>query len=363
MSFRTLMFWVLIAIVSLPLSVAMGAKSAKAAKVTKTDSSKVVVTAEATQKPIASKMSFTTSPSGLHRSNTYVLGQSINMEVLVSGAPVSVWAEMGALDSNFPQKIFFQNKSQGNWFLRVPKLSENLNIGNHLIKIFAQDALGKIIETQIKITLQSFPAANILSYKVSGSGSASIDWNPVAWADGYLVNWQIQGDEASSVFKTTKSHLILLENLLPGTFYQVKIQPLRGDAVGPATKVSFKTLGNAPVREVAGVENSSVTGAREVRQIVPSIDPQAAATKRIAQDSGKTAPEVAPKEEVKTSPSPASEEEAATSAGGWNKLLVALSILIIAAGAAIGGYYGYEWLVAKSKDKKSDIDTDSTDRW
>jgi hypothetical protein len=44
---------------------------------------------------------------------------------------------------------------------------------------------------------------------------------------------------------------------------------------------------------------------------------------------------------------------------GWNRLLIALSILIIAAGVAVGGYYGYEWMSAKSG--KSDDHKDS--RW
>lgn len=45
----------------------------------------------------------------------------------------------------------------------------------------------------------------------------------------------------------------------------------------------------------------------------------------------------------------------------WNKLLLAISILIIAAGAAVAGYYGYQWWTmqknddnGKSEDKKSD---------
>lgn len=37
----------------------------------------------------------------------------------------------------------------------------------------------------------------------------------------------------------------------------------------------------------------------------------------------------------------------------WSRLLLILSILVIAAGAAIGGYYGYEWWADKDDNTKT----------
>lgn len=48
----------------------------------------------------------------------------------------------------------------------------------------------------------------------------------------------------------------------------------------------------------------------------------------------------------------------------WNRLLLAISILIIAAGAAIGGYYGYQWFLARREEEDSkDKGPKSKSRW
>lgn len=46
----------------------------------------------------------------------------------------------------------------------------------------------------------------------------------------------------------------------------------------------------------------------------------------------------------------------------WNRLFVALSILIIAAGAAVAGYYGYEWWIAR-RETEEPRDKKSSSRW
>lgn len=47
----------------------------------------------------------------------------------------------------------------------------------------------------------------------------------------------------------------------------------------------------------------------------------------------------------------------------WNRLFVALSILIIAAGAAIAGYYGYEWWVSRRENNEEVKDKKTSNRW
>lgn len=350
----------LVLVIGLPASLLlMFADAPKAQAATKP---KVVSEPE---KPVVSKMSFVGQPRGLHRGNTYVTGQSISMTVSVSGEPSLVWGKIGALDSNFPETIYLQNQGEGNWFLKTPKLSSDLNIGSYTIKLFAQAIDGKTIQTQTKITLQQFQAATVLSYKVSADGTANIDWESVNWADVYLVNWQIQGDNASNIFKTSKSPKIIIENLEPGTFYEVRIQPLRGDAVGPPSKVIFKTLGQTPIKLVAGEKETVAT--TPVQKITPAIDEGVSTSREVTRATSKVSGQVTPpKEEVSpqatptASPAPIAEEK--TKAGGWNKLLIALSILIIAAGVAIGGYYGYEWLMLKSHPHEPP-EEDSSSRW
>jgi len=344
----------LIVILGLPLSLFVASiKPAQASQKPKT-----VAVQKTVEKPVVAKMSFLRGPTGLFRGNTYVTGQSISMQVTLSGEPSLVWAEASVLDPNFPAKIYFQNEGQGIWNLKTPKLSNDLNVGSFTIKIFAQDANLKTIQAQTKITLRQFRAVTVSSYKVNGDGTANITWNSLPWADVYLVNWQIQGDNASNKFEKTKLQTITLKNLVPGTFYEVSIQPLRGDAVGPVTKVIFKTLGETPAKLVAG-ESVLV----EPVKITPTIGSGVSTTKKVAQTTPPAVSQATPKETPSASPSPSPQESAKPSTGGWSKILIALSILIIAAGAAIGGYYGYEWLMLRSKDKEDQEPPKSSNRW
>ena len=356
----------LIGLLWLPLSLVLGnVKSAQAASAKSSVVQKTTKPIPA-EKPKASKMAFIGLPTGLHRGNTYVAGQSISLRVSLSGEPISVWAEAGTLDSRFPAKIYLKNEGQGNWFLQTPKLSDNLNLGSNFLKIIAQNGAGEIVQTQVKITLQKFPAVTISSYRVFSTGTAKIVWQPVSWADAYLVNWQIQDDQTSRKFERTKLTQITIENLVPGTFYEVGIQPLRGDAVGPEAKAVFKTLGLAPVKIVAGEISSAVSS--EARKEIPREIGEGVATSRKVVQAKPPTITATPKQEEKkpevtTTPSPSPSEAPKTQTGGWSKLLVALSILIIAAAAAIGGYYGYEWLIARAKDKDEPPSSDSSSRW
>lgn len=353
MSIKSFVIGGLIVMLGLPLSLFMvGVKPAQASV-----KSKTVVAEPVVKSAAISKLSFVGQPQGLVKANTYVAGQSISMTVTLSDSPVSVWTEIGSLDPTFPEILYFSAQGQGKWNLKTPVLSSNLNLGGFALKVFAQANDGKIVQTQVKITLQQFKVATVSSYKVSGDGVANIAWSPINWADAYLISWQIQGNNSSNKTETTKLQTITLKNLEPGTFYEVKIQPLRGEAVGPATKLFIKTFGVAP-KEVVGESQASVAP-----RVTPQITPQAVSTEKVAQKASVT--QVTPKVESTSTPTPtpsssAPTENAKTTAGGWSKLLIALSILIIAAGAAIGGYYGYEWLMLKGKDKEP---PESSSRW
>jgi len=47
----------------------------------------------------------------------------------------------------------------------------------------------------------------------------------------------------------------------------------------------------------------------------------------------------------------------------WNHLLVAISVLVIAAGAAIGSYFGYEWLARRRENEKKPAEKKTNNRW
>lgn len=356
-SFRRLLLWLLVVAVGLPFGLAMMVKPARAAAKTEAASPKPAV-----------KLSFVGAPTGLHRGNTYVAGQSIRFQLKISGSPTLVWAETGVLDPNFPATITFAPSSDGEgegiWQLQTPRLSDDLNVGSNVLKIVAEDKAGLRIKMSLKITLERFTALTISSYKVTSDGRVVISWGPVSWADVYLVVWQIQDEAASAKHLRTKSVSAEITALEPGTFYEVKIQPLRGDAVGQGSQVIFQTLGQAPPKQVAGEQAVEAAAAP---QLAPAIDEGVTTSRKLVQAPSKVSEEVAPKKEEVAptptpSPSPTPKEEEKAAAGGWSKMLVALSILIIAAGAAIGGYYGYEWLMLKGQDKDKEPPSSSS-RW
>lgn len=387
---RNFVIYVLIAVLGLPLSIFFGSASlaSAAAKTKKATDQNVSAAAVASAtdtivekdaepvintQPEIVPVKFIGDVTGLFRANSYVTGQSITLDVTLTGAPLAVWAQTGVLDSSFPETINFENYGNGKWHLNTPALTDNLNEGSHILKIYAQDANDKTIKTSVKINLSEFQAVKVSSYKVNGEGSVDIVWKNVPWADAYLVNWQIQNDNLSNLFEEVRVAKITIENLKPGTFYEVRLQPLRGDAVGKTTRLYFKTLQPTPVKVDQAVAGQSQVFAATppTITITPTIGEGVATTTKPKIAAGADIPfrpeTVKPTqspEAVKSpeNPSPSPSEEPKTETGGWNKLLLALSILIIATAVAIGGYYAYEKLMSKSKDKNPD-EPDSSSRW
>lgn len=59
----------------------------------------------------------------------------------------------------------------------------------------------------------------------------------------------------------------------------------------------------------------------------------------------------------------ASQTENEEDSNNWSRLILAISILMIAAGVAIGGYYGYEWLVERKNNDNGKTPPSSKSRW
>lgn len=339
----------LIMIIGIPLSLLfVGSASAKGSQtVNKKTAVETKIPTEKTTS-ITKTIAFLGAPTGLAKGSTYVVGQPVSFKVKISGDPKKVWTNLGEIDPELSWNIYLQNFGDGIWYLKTPKLSTSLILGSHILKIYAQGDNGEIVNTQVKMTFVQLEKVSIVSYKVTGENNAVIDWNPIKWADLYEVNWQIVGGE-NIVTKSiiTKEHSVMLSELLPGTSYVVTIQGLRGDVQGPSQKVTFKTFGEAPIKEIMGTTDQSSRASSITPQIAQGVS---TSNKQVAQSAPKLNEQIKPETTASPSPSPSPKDDGKT--GNWNKLLVAISILIIAAGAAIGGYYGYEWLVMRSKDEE-----------
>lgn len=101
------------------------------------------------------------------------------------------------------------------------------------------------------------------------------------------------------------------------------------------------------------------------KPIVKQVAPAQTAPKTIAKNIGKgestqIAKNSEKKEEVKTGETK-QEEPKKEQPRDWSRLLIALAILVIAAAAAIGGYYGYEWWANREDKPKNKSNNQS--RW
>lgn len=330
-----------------------------------------------TQKTSAAKKSLPDSntekinfekPAGLVKDGIYYPGQKLNW-FFSFGAAESSWAEIGDLDPNFPAKIDLTADASGVWQLQSPAFSKALNVGPHLVKVFVSDTADRVFEQNVKVVLKNLPSITALSLKPVKENSVMATWENVGIADSFLLSWRdLSGETVGSAVVSGKLNTFQIKNLKPATGYEITVWPLFESQKGISIRQNVRTLSVvSPSKQVAeskkqiasvtpvtpaigeGVSTSSPQVIRRPVQTVAGST-QDAVEKKTA--------EVSPT--PSTSPSPAATE---TQSGGWNKLLVALSILVIAAGAAIGGYYGYEWLMLKSKEDEDEPPTKSSSRW
>jgi len=274
----------------------------------------------------------------------YAQGQSI--VIRFSGeSGMETLANIGILDESFPEKVKVTYVDDGLLELRTPKLTNTLNPGEHLIKISARDMTGNIIVKEIPVNLIPSPAPKIIYIKVDSFGSIYPVWYSMKNVKQYQVSWQEIGTkEGSSKIVDGRYTSTKIYGLQPGTDYEVRVTAIFFDEqVSPKAKGLVKTPGEKPA------EIASTSEVQASPKITPAIG-EGISTAKKASKQVETPEAAKPAEEKK---------EEGTTKGGWNRLLVALSILIIAAGIAVGGYYGYEWMQAKSKD----TDTPSKDRW
>ena len=334
---RRLLIYLVIMIIALPASVFLmmvSAPKAQAAEVKKTTPTKVVSPAPSAPKPTL-KMT-----KGFQDKLTYRQGEKIKVIFVFEGKVLSAWAKTGSLEANFPETINLTPQGKGGWLLVTPVFSPAINLGQQTLKVYVENSSG-IAVFNFSLTLERKPFA-LEAKTVVGEKEIRLAWQPVKSAQKYLIQWNAQ-DETTFHLRVVEETKITLDNLTGGTVYEIEISPIGKEGLlAESQKRMIKTLGIAPVRQVAGTQ--------EKKALAPAIG---SGVSTVSPKIAKTIETPAPSE------SPKNEETKPT---GWNRLLVALAILIIAAGAAIGGYYGYEWWAAKSQDGEPPK-SGSSSRW
>ena len=280
---------------------------------------------------------------GFSAQMTYHQGETIKVLFVFKGKVLRSWAEVGSLDSSFPATISLKNQGDGGWLLVVPKLSSSLNLGVQNLEIHAENARGtNVFSFQLSLMKREI---KIIPKTMVSESEIRLFWQPIKNAQKYLVQWNTKGETVFHL-KVVDIPKAVLGNLTSGTVYEIEITPIgQGGVLGEAQKMNLKTLGVAPVREIAGTQAK--------KGVTPAIG------RGVTTAAPKIVQKEKPQAETPTQET-AKPEEGKT--GGWNRLLVALAILVIAAGAAIGGYYGYEWYAAKSADKEPPSGK-SSNRW
>lgn len=198
------------------------------------------------------------------------------------------------------------------------------------------------VDTQAPV----WPQGQNLWAEVDSGGHIKLSWNSVPDADHYEI-WR-----ASSPYQLIASEVVgtsYLDDTISGGnqyYYQVIAVDQAGNK-SLAAEVSIF----APIIEKQVSETLSAS-----TEITPTIG-EAAITQEV---QGETNEEPKATEVAKNIEQPGQNQ---TETRNWNRLLLAISILIIAAGAAIGGYYGYEWWMVRKEERFKDSKPRSKSRW
>ncbi len=246
----------------------------------------------------------------------------VTKKILIGLGILSLLAPVGLVGKAFPEKVQAAEKKTTITKTEevLPALKPKAPLADK--KSPSTEKVKPTIVLQIKTTLKPT--------------EIDLSWRRQKLAAKYLVQWNIQG-ERNVFLKVTKESKVTLRNLRPNTNYEIEVSAFdKKGKVLTEKSLSLKTLVGKN-KQVAGIE------AAPERTITPAIG------------SGVSirAPQVAQKSVQVSTPTPAPSESKAPEENqktGWSRLLVALAILIIAAGAAIGGYYGYEWYASRSHE-------------
>lgn len=207
------------------------------------------------------------------------------------------------------------------------------------------------------------PDAPSLSASVTAQGNVQLSWGKVGDAVRYeIMRAEVAGSNFSRIAVVGNDAVSFLDSAVTrGISYEYKI-----NAIDEAGNKSFdniltilvpkEAVGVNLTETVAGSTTVSMTENVLMKKIFKSIGTGISTAPNsqsiIPQVQGESQ-NIAEKKEEKTD----------NSGRNWNKLLLAISILIIAAGAAIGGYYGYEWWMARREEPLKEEKPKSKSRW
>ena len=329
-------------------------------RIEKIDKTKLQPPLKTPNPTIDSKIAQTNSPKlaelisikGL-KEETYLNGERVVLSIVLNDKTTSsVWAKINTLDPTFPISQQLRSQGSNTWQLMTPLLSRNLNVGSQIITIFAQNQAG-ITQFNFIIGLEQVTTGLTLHAKTYDN-NISLTWSRVKSALSYVVTYKDQKSNVSHV-RTVEENNLDLTVLNENTTYEIQVTALGENGfLAQSVAMSFPT-GKALESLKPNRESGS-----NIFSLKPTITPEAAVSKTKIVQNSTTSPTITATPTPLASASPATQTE--TPENSWNRWLVALAILVIAIGAAIGGYYGYEWYSNRANDDEPE-EPKSHNRW
>jgi Fibronectin type III domain len=143
---------------------------------------------------------------------------------------------------------------------------KTLTSSSYALKVNAIRKDGLVKETIVSVPPFVAAAVGGLSCVSTGSQSIDVSWSPVSGAEGFLVQYKLSSDPTYATL-TSYTTSVQLANLVPATYYSIRIMAIDGTAYGP--NVSCKTLYPPPTTTVcnsctdvnAQITWAAVTGA------------------------------------------------------------------------------------------------------
>lgn len=291
-------------------------------------------------------------------------GDATNKDYILSDGTLVILG--GQLSNNIPLQIIDNKKFDSNKSIEIT-LSNPVNSSLGLMPTFTYT----IIENNTPVTVLTKDPAAALGQNgfFTATPEITLSADRVAttyyqW-DGYLSGgWStytnplnaLEGDHTLYYYSDDGNGF--LETLQSETFKVETTPPVIPPVVPPVIVVPKVIVTPPPVLE----DNSEPA---EVIEIQPVVEKKIGTG--VSTFVAQTAPEPVITPEVqgesKVIETPKDTESAPEESRNWNKLLLIISILIIAAGVATGGYYGYEWYMNRKDDGDGGDKSKNKSRW
>lgn len=246
-------------------------------------------------------------------------------------------------------QTFYQwdSKNIDGWIVYDESVPIIVTEGRHILYYLSQkyDQLEEIQSAEFKVDL-TVPEMPSVSSSVNDNGVVSLSWLAVTDANAYQI-WR--SDAPLVIANLGKDQLSFVDNSVSrGQDYQYNIVAL--DEAGNRSDIA-----KISVKVSAVVITLAVANIEEPKPVVIAEN----IGNGISTNQQEVAPEIAAANDTQVA---TPEAQTSESHRNWNQLLLAISILIIAVGAAIGGYYGYEWWMSH-RDDDGDKPSVPKSRW